>query len=295
MPARQEHLQEIRSYLQKHFPAHAWTFSLPRGTGRETYFVRGNEREYFVKVGVPVERYLAMAGIDLTPPVLSAGQLESGTSVLVQPYIAGRMPSRADFQSQLERVAALIHTMHNDPRVRRGLPPVCSNLHQDAGQQAWYHLLQRWERYKPQFPDVSAYVDSSLAKLALEIRQVTTEGLAASHNDICNGNWLFSSDGKIYLIDLDAMSLDDPALDMGALLWWYYPPEMRRPFLEIAGYPYDDEFRLRMRVRMAMHCLHILLPREQSFDSFQPDLFPGSLRDFRAILAGEENPEGYEA
>jgi len=89
------------------------------------------------------------------------------------------------------------------------------------------------------------------------------------------------------------MSLDDPALDMGALLWWYYPPEMRGYFLETAGYSYDDEFKRRMRVRMALHCLNILLPREQSFDHFQPDSFTESLIDFRAVFAGHENPQGY--
>lgn len=43
-----------------------------------------------------------------------------------------------------------------------------------------------------------------------------------------------------------------------------------------------------------MHCLAITLPREQSFDTFDPDSFAESLTDFRAILAGGENPEGYD-
>jgi thiamine kinase-like enzyme len=293
MPERQEHLQEVNDYLQKHFSACDWTLSFPRGSGKETYFAQGNEHKYFVKVGAPLENYLAMAEIGLTPPILSSGQLESGAAILVQPWIAGRMPSRLDFQSQLEKVAGLIHTMHNDPRLQNGLSPSGSNLHQGAGQQAFQHLLQKWERYKSQVPKVSSFVDDSLAELTLEIRQFRTKGLAASHNDICNANWLFTSDGKIYIIDLDSMSLDDPALDMGALLWWYYPPEMRGRFLKIAAYSYDDEFKRRMRVRMAIHCLNILLPREQSFDDFEPGLFSESLIDFRAVFAGQENPQGY--
>jgi hypothetical protein len=89
--------------------------------------------------------------------------------------------------------------------------------------------------------------------------------------------------------------MDDPALDMGALLWWYYPPELRQRFLDIAGYPYNDEFRFRMQVRMAMHCLSITLPRESSFDSFNPNPYSQTLNDFRAILDGKENPQGYSA
>ncbi len=295
MPERQGHQQEVRSYLQKSFSAHVWAFSLPRGTGRETYFAEGNGHKYFIKVGAPVERYLAMAEIGLTPPLLSVGQLEGGMSVLVQPFIAGRTPSRLDFQKRLEEVAALVQVMHNSVHVRRVLRPVCSSLHKEAGRLAFDHLFQKWKRYQSQVPNVSPFVEESLAGLALEIEQFTTEGLVASHNDICNGNWLFAADGKIYVIDLDSMSLDDPAQDMGALLWWYYPPEMRERFLEIAGYAYDNEFRHRMRIRMALHCLHILLSREGSFDDFQAHLFSSSLEDFRAVLAGEENPQGYTA
>jgi hypothetical protein len=295
MPERQEHLREVRSYLQANFSDHDFTFSLPHGYEKETYFAQGNRHGYFVKLGAPIERYLAMAEIGLTPPVLSAGHLESGLSILVQPLVVGRTPSRLDFQRQLERVAALIHTLHNSQRVRSVLQPSRSYLHRDIGQQAFSHLLQKWELYKSQVPTESVFVDKSLADLAHEIEQFTTGGLVASHNDICNANWLFASDGKIYMIDPDSMSMDDPALDMGALLWWYYPAEMRRHFLEIAGYSYDAEFMHRMRVRMALHCLNILLPREQSFDDFQPNSFSNSLRDFRAVLAGKENPEGYTA
>ena len=61
MPHRQEHQEEVRHYLQAHFRIRDWSFSLPRGSGIETYFASGNGQAYFVKVGAPVERYLAMA------------------------------------------------------------------------------------------------------------------------------------------------------------------------------------------------------------------------------------------
>jgi hypothetical protein len=90
------------------------------------------------------------------------------------------------------------------------------------------------------------------------------------------------------------MSRDDPALDVGATLWWYYPPELRQRLLEAAGYANDEAFRFRMRARMAIHCFSITLPREQSFDEFDAANFAQSLTDFRAILSNEENPQGYD-
>ena len=293
MPDRQTHQQEVHGYLQKHFPIQDWFFSLPQGSGMETYFVQGKDQQYFVKVGAHAERYLAMADAGLTPPVLSFGQLEGGSSVLIQPLINGRNPTRADYRDQLERVAALVRKMHHHPRLKEVLQPVSSNGHRDAGLAALDQLRQKWGRYKGQVPNVVEFVDNSLEKLALQINLFSAEGLVTSHNDICNANWLFASDGNIYLVDLESMAIDDPAFDLGALLWWYYPPELRGQFLEIAGYPYNDDLKLRMRVRMALHCLSITLPREQSFDSFNTDRYHEAFDDFRAILEGRENPQGY--
>jgi thiamine kinase-like enzyme len=293
MPDKQAHQWEVCRFLQEHLSIPDWRFSLPRGSGMESYLAKGNGQSYFVKVGVRVERYVAMAEIGLTPPVLLYGQLDNGLSVIVQPFIAGRRPSRLDYWDQLTEVARLIRKMHHHLRIKRVLQAVSSNSYKDAGLRALDRLRQKWARYKEHVPLVTDFVDSSLEHLAQQVNTFSGEGLVASHSDICNANWLFASDGKIYVLDFESMSMDDPALDMGALLWWYYPPELRQRFLDVAGYRYDDEFKFRMRVRMAMHCLDITLPRERSFDKFDPDNYVESLRDFRAILNGEENPEGY--
>lgn len=291
---RRKHEQEVRRFLQKHLLAHNVRVSLPAGSGMETYFVQAGEREYFVKVGVEEQRYLGMAEMGLTPPILALGQLEHGSSIIVQPRIQGRTPARRDFQDQLENVARMIRNLHNHPRLRGVVPAASSNFHRDLGLQELNRLRQKWERYKALVPAVAEFVDTSLAQLAEQIGQFSTAGLVASHNDICNANWLFGANGEIYLVDLDSMALDDPALDLGALLWWYYPPQLRARFLDIAGYRYDDQLKFRMQVRMSMHCLHITLPREQSFDRFDPHRYHERLQDFKASLAGHENPQGYD-
>lgn len=294
MITRQEHQQEVHAFLKKHLSIYDWKFSLPHGSGMETYLAHGFKRSYFVKVGVQVDRYLTMADLGLTPPVILHGQLESGVSVIVQLLADGRKPSRLDYRERLTEVAELVNTMHHHPRIIDGLSPAPSNLYQEAGLRAWEHLYLRWENYKGLVPATAEFVDESLEAINRQIRYFSGDGLVASHGDICNANWLFASDGRIYIVDLDSMSMDDPAADMGALLWWYYPPELREQFLRIPGYPYDEEFKFRMQVRMAMHCLSILLPRANSFDQFDPESFAGSLEDFKAALNGEENPQGYD-
>ena len=294
MPNRQAHQQEIYEFLQKRLSLYEWKFTVPHGWGKESYFAHGFKRTYFVKVGVQVERYLAMAEIGLTPPVFLHGQLDSGLSVIVQSFVKGREPSRADYRERISDVAEVIRKMQDSQRVAGTLSAEDSHLYVDAGLRALDRLRQKWERHKAGVPSVAGFVDESLNRLEEQINQFSGDGLVVSHGDICNANWLFASDGKIYLIDFDLMKMDDPALDLGALLWWYYPPALRKPFLEAAGYQYDEAFKSRMQVRMAMHCLDILLLRDNSFDQFMLEKFEESLQDFRGALEGGENPQGYE-
>ena len=291
---RQQHQQEVQIFLQQHLSNQSWELTIPSGSGNETYFARCNEHIYFIKLGVQITKYQVVASIGLTPPVLAAGSLRDGKSIIIQPFITAKRPSRRDYHVRLEQFAAVINQIHHSTEVKQVLPKVSSNHYSVAGLQALAHIQQKWEHYKSQVPEVSDFIDESLDHLRQQVLDFQGTGLVASHNDICNANWLISTDGQLYLIDLESMSLDDPAVDIGATLWWYYPPELRENFLVKAGYINDMAFEKRMQVRMAMHCLNIILPREQSFDEFDPVSFNGSLTDFKAILTGRENPEGYD-
>lgn len=294
MQNKQPHQLHVRSFLEQHFTSSSWEFQLPPGHGHETYFAYSLDQRYFVKLGVQAPRYRAAASIGVIPPILAAGSLEDGTSIIVQPLIVGKKPSPHDYRIRFEQFAAAIHKVHHSPEIRATLPIVSTEACGVRGLQKLAHLQQKWERYKPQVPQVAGFVDESLAKLEHLLTHVQGIGLVASHNDLCNANWLLSADEPLYMIDLDSMGLDDPALDIGATLWWYYPPRLREKFLRQVGYEGDPEFERRIQVRMAMHCLDILLPREQSFDQFDPASFAASLTDFKAVLAGQDNPQGYD-
>ncbi|MBN1484240.1 MAG: aminoglycoside phosphotransferase family protein [Chloroflexia bacterium] len=294
MQNRYRHRQQVADFLQLHLGDRRWALALPSsGRGHETYIAQSNGESYFVKLGAHVARYQVMASLGLTPPTIVSGSLENGTSILVQPYIQGRHPSWQDFRHNLPRIATVVNKAHHSQALRDVLPPSSSETYREVGLAAARRVQQRWEMYRPQVPTVADSVDETLAHLQQEIQGFSGAGLIASHNDICNGNWLIALDGNVYLVDLEAMSLDDPAHDMGSLLWWYYAPELRPAFLEIAGYPCEGAFRDRMRVRMALHCLDILLPRAASFDRFDAASFAEGLTDFSAVAAGRENPQGY--
>jgi thiamine kinase-like enzyme len=294
MTDRQQHQQEVRDFLIRQFQVRDWRFELPHGWGQESYFAYGGEHSFFVKLGAQVPRYRILAALGLTPEVLASGQLADGTSILVQPLIEGRTPNRADYRAHLEQFARTIHQVHNCADLKQILPEVASDSYQEAGLRALRRIQNKWQQQREQVPEFAGFVDKSLAELERRVGRFEGGGLVASHNDICNANWLLTMDGKLYLIDLDSMSLDDPALDIGATLWWYIPPGLRQRFLEIVGHADEAQFPLRMQVRMAMHCLDIALPREGSFDQLTPESFAGWLVDFKSAFEGKENPQGYD-
>ncbi len=171
MQARRQHQPEVQGFLQKHFLSQHWRFALPIGSGNETYFASGNESAYFVKLGVQIARYQAMASLGLSPPLLAAGYLEDGISILVQPYIAGRHPSREDYRLHLEQVAAIIHRMHHSPELQQVLPQVSSDLYRVVGSKSLTRLQQRWLHYRAQVPQVADFVDESLAYLSQQVQR----------------------------------------------------------------------------------------------------------------------------
>ena len=242
MQKRRKHEQEVRVFLHQHFSSQPWELTLPSGSGNETYFARCNEHTYFVKLGVQATKYQVVASIGLTPQVLVTGYLSDGTSIIVQPYLVSKRPSRRDYHIHLEQFASAINRLHQSGAVRQVLPRVLSELYSVAGLASLAHLQQKWNRYKPQVPEVADFIDESLDDLRQQAMDFQGTGLVASHNDICNANWLIATDGQLYLIDLESMSLDDPAADIGATLWWYYPPKLRKTFLMKAGYINDRTF-----------------------------------------------------
>ena len=292
--SRNHHRAEVISFLRRHVGNQDWLISNPpHGTGNETYFAESSEQAYFVKLGAKTDRYRVMAELGLSPQVIATGQLEDGTSILVQQRVEGKHPSRRDFQRHLRKFAESIKRTHQSESLKQILPERSSVLYKDVGLEILGEVEQRWKKFEAEVPACAQYVNEKITYLKAKVGQFPGGGLVASHNDICNGNWLVSRDDELYLLDYESMAMDDPALDVGAILWWYYPPEMRTEFLEIAGYANDENFQNRMRIRMAIHNLNIILPREKSFDQFTSETFDEALVDFRAVVEGRENPQGY--
>jgi len=293
---REAHREEVITSLAALLGPQSWELSCPHGSGHETYFATalGQDLKYFVKVGASVEHAIAMADEGLSPPVLAISFLGDGASILVQQFIEGRTPTWSDYRSNHTEIATALGKMHRSTKVRSVLPKQSGRTYAELGAVALGRLRDKWGRFAPAVPDVDEELERSLAQLEGEIEGLTGSKLVVSHNDFCNSNLLITSGGKVYILDLEMMGRDDPASDLGAVLWWYYERALWPGFLGEAGYDDTPELRERMRLRMAVHTLSILLPRAGGFDTLDADRLRQGLTDFRAVLQDRSNPRGYE-
>lgn len=292
---REVHKNQVVAFLQQHVKQQPWSLDLPpSGRGQETYFARSDEASCFIKVGAESERYRIMSESGVAPEVIAVGYLENGIPILVQRRMIGRMPSRKDFQERLDIFAHILGLTHRNEKLKAVLPQIVQQDYKNVALAKIAAVERRWLKIKSSVLAFADEVDQNIQHLKDQVEQFTGRGLVASHNDPCNANWLVAQDGKIYLLDYELMSLEDPAIDLGAILWWYYPPECRTEFISMAGYKDSEDFRERMRIRMAIHALNIIIPRENSFDRFNTANFDQALVDFRALVAGKENPQGYD-
>lgn len=288
------HQAVITRFLGELHPQATWRLRSPSaGTQRESYFASSQHGVYFVKINANIAVYEIAAALGITPPIVASGLVADDATILVQQFIRGTPPVWSTFQNRLSDFAAIINTLHHAPSMRQAASQTQDTLAKTATR-AVQHVIGRWQRYREQVPQLAGEVDMLLSKLASELSGLDEAAPVASHNDLNMSNWIVAESGALHLLDFDMLTLDDPAQDMGMLLWWYYPPALRSRFLELAGHEDSDVFRERMRLRMTLHSLSILLPREDSFDQFDGTRFAQRFGDVRAVYAGKENPRGYD-
>jgi len=293
MENQYRHKEEVERFLQNTLHMETWEFLSTNGSGNEKYIAASDGKKYFVKLDVQLARYEILGDLGISPKIINSGFLEDGKTIIIQEYVTGHNPSPKDFQTHIYEIATILANVHNSKKLQKVLKKSEIKTYQEAALKAFYEIVDKWEYYKNELSAYTVYIDNSLKQIQSNIYKIEGNNLVSAHNDICMANWLISDNGLVFLVDFESMQMEDPTVDIGALLWWYYPPDMRKTFCDIMKVDYSSALRNRMQIRMAMHCLNIMLPRKDSFDVFDLDWFAMFFDDFKAIMEGKDNPKGY--
>jgi hypothetical protein len=118
---RDQNKSRVASFLQENVSAGTWDIQLPsHGTGQETYIAQTGQQICFIKLGAAIERYQIMSELGFSPPVIATGFLEKGITILVQKYVADRVPLRSEFrQTYLNKFAHITRATHKNGYLSR--------------------------------------------------------------------------------------------------------------------------------------------------------------------------------
>ncbi|HVV55379.1 MAG TPA: phosphotransferase [Mucilaginibacter sp.] len=228
-------VQELFSSL---FKSADWQMEKPiNGRRKEKYIVSGGGLKYFLKFDVDAEILKRLARIGVAPDVLQSGT-HKGRTFIVQQFIEGSAPQKSWFASNSERVFTLLKTYHNDPVLLQILlqrfPQRDRNLFESELQ-----VLDRsiGSIKSPYFEDVN-FRDSYLKFSGLGY-ELNAGQMAVIHNEPNNSNFLLSDD-RLFMVDWDEITLGDPLMDTGPLLWWYWPFDDWPVCLDLMNIEFDD-------------------------------------------------------
>ena len=260
--------------------------------------------------GAKAHLFAAEAG--LAPRVLfwQPGPFElGGQPVIVSEYVASPPLDRAWFHDHLRQAATLLARLHRDADLTDALEAMdrgqarsdCLAAARGARALLEERLVALAAReWSPAVADVLNRLTAHLAWFGARIQPnraaFAGQRVGPVHGDVQRGNWLAGPDGRVYLVDWDKAWLDDPALDVGMLLYWYVDPALWPVFLrEYAtggdARPDVDALLIRARIRYPLHALSLCLwaieelPRQEAeggpadldqalafVDEFLPDL-----------------------
>ncbi|MBN1964338.1 MAG: phosphotransferase [Anaerolineae bacterium] len=258
--------------------------------------------------------FVLAAELGLAPRVLLWEQgalLLDRQPVVASDFITPGVPDVEWFHSNLQQVAALLARLHRDEDLGDLLESFQRGDRRAdalaAARAAWANVQVRladlgvaaWG------PELRAVLDELTLYGAwfgsqIQRRLAAFQGVPVGpvHGDLNRYNWLVGGDNRVTLIDWERARLDDPALDVGMMLFWYVPralwPIFARGYAGASPQAVDADALLeRARIRYPLHAIDVCawklerLAGGQESDSGAALAFlEPFLRDLRQLRAG---------
>src|SRR5690625_2679483 len=216
-----------------------WEFSSAGGlTGNAYIAKRDDERLFLKRNSSPFLAVLSAEGI--VPQLVWTKRIKNGDVITAQKWLDGRELYPQEMQDalvakklrQIHRSSELLHML-----MRLGIEPTSpiKNFETTAQQITERNLHQ-----------VHDYIDCSLQFLQTFLSDVVGYEQVVCHADITHNNMMFSKDGSLYIVDWDQAMIADPAIDFGAILYYYVPEAKWEHWLNHYGLKKDDSLIKRM-------------------------------------------------
>ncbi|WP_125545261.1 phosphotransferase family protein [Levilactobacillus lindianensis] len=223
-------------------------YPLGGNTGTAYMGTKASQKVFLKQNASPFLAALSMEGI--TPRLVWTKRLASGDVMTAQEWLNGRTLHREEMREQ--RVARLLHRVHHSHLLHDMLLKVGGRFTTPA--QLLTHLQPALALDLRRHP----LIQSAFAALQSEQPQLPKTRYEVCHGDLNHKNWLLSDRSRLYLVDWDAATFADPALDLGALLCEYVPVEEWQRWLQDYGERVTPDLTARVNWYARVHCLTVI-------------------------------------
>lgn len=214
-------------------------------TGQAYMGTREKEKVFLKRNSSPF--LAALSGEGITPRLIWTKRAGNGDVITAQEWLNGR--SLTDEEMSNVEVATLLKQIHQSPTL--------------------LHMLQRvqGEDYNPEnfIEDYltnlqtglqsHSFLNQVLDYLRETMYLINESGKTVCHGDLNRRNFMWSDQGRLYLVDWEMVKLADPISDLTMILVQYVPVHQWGDWLDLYGVHISTNIYQRIEWYSLMNCL----------------------------------------
>lgn len=223
-------------------------------TGQAYMGTREKEKVFLKRNSSPF--LAALSGEGITPRLIWTKRAGNGDVITAQEWLNGR--SLTDEEMSNVEVATLLKQIHQSPTL--------------------LHMLQRvqGEDYNPEnfIEDYltnlqtglqsHSFLNQVLDYLRETMYLINESGKTVCHGDLNRRNFMWSDQGRLYLVDWEMVKLADPISDLTMILVQYVPVHQWGDWLDLYGVHISTNIYQRIEWYSLMNCLFLI--KKNHFD-----------------------------
>ena len=241
----------------------------PDGLSKETYIAKHDGLSVFLKLDGNTPVLTRLATLQIAPKVLASGVID-GISFLIQEYFSGVYPDTTWFNDNIEQVATVLKTYHQD-----------TELNQILQRENKVKTIDTW------LDEFDNHPDGSVDLLRSKANGLKRMPVQPVHADPNRKNFLVHG-AEIRIVDWDDSTLADPLLDTALLAYWYLPQTKWDAFLKSVGIEITADTMERFHWFVAAQSLHVSLWFAKRGNKTEQDKY---LEDFTTAIKHRPNPK----
>ena len=223
-------------------------------TGQAYMGTREKEKVFLKRNSSPF--LAALSGEGITPRLIWTKRAGNGDVITAQEWLNGR--SLTDEEMSNVEVATLLKQIHQSPTLLHMLQRVQGEDYNPE------NFIQDYLTNLQSGLQTHSFLNQVLDYLRDTMYLINESGKTVCHGDLNRRNFMWSDQGRLYLVDWEMVKLADPISDLNMILVQYVPVHQWGDWLDLYGVHISTNIYQRIEWYSLMNCLFLI--KKNHFD-----------------------------